>query len=108
MCGQAITPAPRITVDVSSWVTAHPETNVRVCAEGTCLTGYEIVAFTVNGAEAHTDTDQSIAVTAESVHGSSRVQSFGTTAQLVSDQCGQEGVWLRMDSRGRLSVGAPA
>jgi hypothetical protein len=107
MCGQAITTAPRITVDVSSWVKAHPETNVRVCAEGNCFTGYNIVAFHVNEPDTPPQDGDSIAITAESVQGSVQVESFGKTVRLVHDQCGQEGVWLRMDDKGALSPASP-
>jgi predicted small secreted protein len=107
MCGQAITPAPRISVDVSSWVKAHPDTNVRVCAEGNCMTGYNVVTFTVNEPDTPPHDGDSIAITAESVQGSMHVESFGRTVQLVHDQCGQKGIWLRMDGKGRLSVASP-
>ncbi|MDR6970772.1 hypothetical protein [Leifsonia shinshuensis] len=107
MCGEEITPAPRITVDVHSWVTAHPETNVRVCAEGSCLTGYNVVAFTMDEPSTLPHDGDSMALTAEAVQGTDAVQSFRTTARLVHNQCGQEGLWLRMDASGRFSTTSP-
>jgi hypothetical protein len=105
-CGQAISVAPRITVDVSSWVRSHPDTNVRVCADGDCATGYNVVAFTEAESDPPPRDGDSIAVTAEAVHGSVPVESFKTTVPLVHDRCGQEGVWLRMDDHGRLTASA--
>ncbi len=107
MCGQDITPAPRITVDVTSWVKAHPDTDVRVCADGSCMTGDHVVVFTVDGAAIPTGDGRRIAITAESVAASIHVESFSTTVQLVRDSCGQAGVWLRMDGTGRLSTAPP-
>jgi hypothetical protein len=107
MCGQAITPAPRVTVDVSAWVEAHPDTNVRVCAEGDCSTGYDVVAFSVNEPNTPAHDGDSISLTAEAVQGSDQLQSFSTKVRIVHDLCGQKGVWLRMSEHGRLTVSSP-
>ena len=103
-CGEEITSAPRITVDVSAWVEAHPDTNVRVCAEQDCLTGYNVIAFTTRWPDTPAGDGDAIPITAEPVRGSTRVESFRESAHLTHDQCGQQGVWLRLDGKGRLST----
>ncbi|MGH1550821.1 hypothetical protein ACRAWB_17220 [Leifsonia poae] len=106
-CGYDIRVAPLVTVDVKEWVTAHPDTNVRVCVDGDCRAGSGIVA--VNAAEPTTpphDGDR-LEITAAPIHGFTAGDPFRTSAPLVHDQCGQEGVWLRMDGTGRLTTIAP-
>ncbi len=106
-CRRAITTAPTISVDVTSWVEAHPGTNVRVCADGHCQIGFAVVAITMGEPDTPPRDGDSIAITADPVEGSTAVASFGTTATLVHDRCGQRGVWLRMDDAGRLTASSP-
>lgn len=107
-CGYEITAAPLVNVDVRGWIKAHPDTNVRVCVDGNCLVGYNVVAVT--GSDQTTtplhDGD-GVVLTVEPVQGSTAVETFTQTVRLVHDQCGQVGAWLRLDATGHLSPAPP-
>jgi hypothetical protein len=102
-CGQAITPTPQISVDVKPWITAHPDTNVRVCVEGNCTDGYNIV--TTYGAIPATPLHDggSVEVTVEPIQGSTAIESFTKAARLIDGQCGQWGARLTLDGDGTIT-----
>ncbi|MCI0158843.1 hypothetical protein KNO15_19250 [Leifsonia shinshuensis] len=103
MCGQDIRPSPLVSVDAKPWIAAHPDTDVRVCAEGNCTDGSSVVA--TYGALPTTpfhDGD-SIEVTVQPIQGSTTVESFTTTARLVDGQCGQWGARLKLDGDGTIA-----
>lgn len=102
-CGQAITPTPEISVGVKPWIAAHPDTNVRVCVEGYCTDGYNVV--TTYGAMPATpfhDGD-SIEVTVQPIQGSTAIETFTTRARLVDGQCGQWGARLTLHGDGTIT-----
>lgn len=102
-CGQALTPTPQVSVGVKPWITAHPDTNVRVCVEGNCTDGYNVV--TTGGAMPATplhDGDR-VEVTVEPIQGSTAIESFTTTARLIQGQCGQWGARLTLHGDGTIT-----
>lgn len=106
-CGYDIRLAPLVSVDVKEWIAVHPDTKVRVCVDGDCRAGSDVVAVHAAEPTAPPRAGDRLEISAEPLHGSVPVESFRTTAPLVHDQCGQEGVWLRMDGTGGLSTIAP-
>lgn len=106
-CAGGITVAPRISVDVTRWVAAHPDTDVRVCVEGVCAAGSGDVVVT--GQDRTTlPSDHSVeGVMIEPIRGSDVIESFSTTAPLAADQCGQWGAQLRLGADGDISSTHP-
>lgn len=101
-CGQAIRPAPLISVQVKPWIDAHPETNVRVCADGNCTTGYSTVDVTGQDPATPFHDGDTIEITVEPVQGERGVESFTKTVRLSRDRCGQWGAQLELSSDGRI------
>lgn len=102
-CAQDIRPSPLISVDVKTWVAAHPETNVRVCVGGECTDGYNVIS--IYGAMPATPFHEgdSVVVTVQPVQGSIALESFTKTARLVDGRCGQWGAQLKLGADGTIA-----
>ena len=105
-CGYAVSVAPLISVDVSAWVAAHPDTSIRLCADGDCRIGDGVVGVHSGTPTTPSRDGDTVRITLEPVHGSTAVDTFATTVRLTHDRCGQQGAWLRMDGEGRVSATA--
>lgn len=103
-CAQAITPAPQISVDVSPWIKAHPETTVRVCVDGNCAAGENEVVVTGQDPKTPLRDGTVGQITVEPMRGSTVVESVTAQALLSADQCGQWSAHLQLSADGSLST----
>lgn len=102
-CGQAVTPAPVISVEMRDWIDAHPDTNVRVCVDRNCLIGYSTIQVQGRDPATPLHPGDAVAVVIEPVQGETAVGRFTGTARLVDGPCGQWGAHLRFVADGRIT-----
>ncbi|WP_313541534.1 hypothetical protein [Leifsonia aquatica] len=101
-CGRDLSTGLEVTVVVKSWVTEHPETNVRVCVGGACTVGFNEI--TVDGAMPSTPLERgsTVEVEADAVSGSTVVRTMRTTASVSPGGCGQWVARLTLTADGDL------
>lgn len=100
-CSQAVGPAPQVAVDVEGWVSAHPDTTVRVCLGSNCSAGDDTVVVRGDVPKTPFDDRSKIQVSVETLRGSMVVQSEQRAVPVTPDRCGQWSTHLQLSRDGK-------
>ncbi|WP_434317533.1 hypothetical protein [Leifsonia sp. P73] len=102
-CAADVTP-PRISVCMANWVSAHPDTEVRVCLDGVCSTGDNEVVVTESSFRTPLNDRHTLAFTIEGIRGGSTVvTSVQAETPVTRDHCGQWSAQMQLSTNGVVS-----
>ena len=106
-CAAEVT-LPRISVYVVDWISAHPDTQVRVCLDGVCSTGDNQVVVTEPSFRTPLNDRHTLAFTVQGIRGGTTiVNTVQATTPLTRDHCGQWSAQLQLSAKGVVAPVLP-